>query len=456
MKPTFFDTRFLYAIILLILLSPTAIAQCPGGVCPITSPSRPSFLGQQIDPAPYAAVSCRVQNTTSHGTQLGSGTAIDLGDNRSYVLTCHHLFREQVGNIRCQFTNGEAATAQVVATNPAHDLALLALDTPRDTQATLSDQSTTGSLTACGFGMNGRLRAIRGPLVGTANTTGATFPSLRVAATVMSGDSGGGLFDQHGQLCGVIWGVREGIAYATPREPINALIAPFRSHPRQNVDDPDDQPTPPFDAAAAWRSGVDTRLDQLASRIEDLRSAIPDPLAMPPPTDPLPQVENRLSEFRSQVFSEVRSRTIEMVREHIANIPAAWSLVQLATGGLSLASPIGIGLVAGAWLLRRRFTKSSSRAPSPGSAGASPSREASDREGDAPAELSTFANKPIAIDSPPITNTTPPETHYVPYETNSFPTAYQWASEQVARKFPGAVDTLATLDSLIKQQISGR
>jgi hypothetical protein len=44
----------------------------------------------------------------------------------------------------------------------------------------------------------------------------------------------------------------------------------------------------------------------------------------------------------------------------------------------------------------------------------------------------------------------------VPYETNGFPTAYQWASEQVARKFPGAVDTLATLDSLIKQQMSSK
>ena len=62
----------------------------------------------------------------------------------------------------------------------------------------------------------------------------------------------------------------------------------------------------------------------------------------------------------------------------------------------------------------------------------------------------------MAVDTPPITSPTPPETHYVPYETTEFPSAYQWASEQVARKFPGAVDTLAALDSLIKQQLKSR
>ena len=46
-----------------------------------------------------------------------------------------------------------------------------------------------------------------------------------------------------------------------------------------------------------------------------------------------------------------------------------------------------------------------------------------------------------------------PETHYVPVEKDSFAKAHQWASEQVARKYPGATEVLQAQDSLIKQFI---
>ncbi|MEM6331314.1 MAG: hypothetical protein AAF790_13850 [Planctomycetota bacterium] len=44
----------------------------------------------------------------------------------------------------------------------------------------------------------------------------------------------------------------------------------------------------------------------------------------------------------------------------------------------------------------------------------------------------------------------------MPYETDAYAHAHQWASEQVARKFPGSVEVLTTLDSLIKQQMNAR
>jgi hypothetical protein len=37
---------------------------------------------------------------------------------------------------------------------------------------------------------------------------------------------------------------------------------------------------------------------------------------------------------------------------------------------------------------------------------------------------------------------------------DDFARAHQWASEQVARKYPGATEVLATLESLIKQQLA--
>lgn len=62
--------------------------------------------------------------------------------------------------------------------------------------------------------------------------------------------------------------------------------------------------------------------------------------------------------------------------------------------------------------------------------------------------------RPIAVDTPPPPQRTATETHYVPYETDGFARAHQWASEQVARKYPGSIEVLTTLDSLIKQQLN--
>lgn len=67
---------------------------------------------------------------------------------------------------------------------------------------------------------------------------------------------------------------------------------------------------------------------------------------------------------------------------------------------------------------------------------------------------SEHRQRPVAVDTPPPPQRTATQTHYVPYETDEFALAHQWASEQVARKYPGSVEVLSALDSLIKQQMN--
>ena len=66
------------------------------------------------------------------------------------------------------------------------------------------------------------------------------------------------------------------------------------------------------------------------------------------------------------------------------------------------------------------------------------------------------SNTPIAVDSPPLPQRTVPETHYVPVEQDTFAKAHQWASEHVARKYPGAAEVLQAQDSLIKQFLAAK
>jgi len=63
---------------------------------------------------------------------------------------------------------------------------------------------------------------------------------------------------------------------------------------------------------------------------------------------------------------------------------------------------------------------------------------------------------PIAMQSQPPPQQVVETNHYVPYETDGHRRAYSWAAEQVARKFPAAVETLTTLDSLIEQQLNAK
>ncbi len=63
---------------------------------------------------------------------------------------------------------------------------------------------------------------------------------------------------------------------------------------------------------------------------------------------------------------------------------------------------------------------------------------------------------PIVVDSPIPPQRSVPETHYVPIEKDTFAKAHQWASEHVARKYPGAAEILQALESLIKQYLAAK
>jgi hypothetical protein len=339
-----------------------AHAQCPDGQCPLPSESAPTF-GQRVDTAPFASVSCRVQNQTAGSIESGSGTVIASDNERALVLTCHHLFDGRVGRIACAFLDGAELPAKLIASDPAHDLALLELESPRPRHAAVAAAQSGRWLTTCGFGTSGQLRAIRGQLVGTAQTDGSQFASLRIAATVISGDSGGGVFDERGELCGVVWGVRDGVAYATPLPAIRDLLA---SQSRQNAKAGRPpatlsplSPLGEFDRHAAWRAGVDVRLEQLADRIDEVRQAIPDRLTIPPPVDVAPQIERRVAErideLRGEVTRELKSTVVSIVRDRLSALPATGpTLTTIVAGGASIASPLGLAIIAGAWLLRRR------------------------------------------------------------------------------------------------------
>jgi hypothetical protein len=398
---------------------------------------------------------CRIN--IGDGT-TGSGTLIGVDQKLGLVLTCSHLFDSSTEQIIVAFPNGGRFAARLIERDRAHDLAALVIRSPQLAPLAVAEGEPSGVLSACGFGPNGQFRCTRGNVVGHATAAGATHPSLTMRGAVRPGDSGGGVLNAAGQLVGVVWGQRDGLTYATCGRPLRELLGRIRG--QHSIRGPQSPAPGPQINWQAWSSEMEARIRAIDEkkqdkghylqagdlngymRIEDAPTIDTGNLAQ------RSEVDRRLKLLTSR-FESIHSR-IESVRQSAEEIAASkaglfhgLSLGKLLVGALGLSGPLAVAVIMAGGLARRRIK---SRVESQES-----------RAGKTPAldpRLSTLDSRPIVVDSPIPPQRTVPETHYVPIEKDSFAKAHQWASEHVARKYPGAAEVLQVLDSLIKQHLS--
>lgn len=62
--------------------------------------------------------------------------------------------------------------------------------------------------------------------------------------------------------------------------------------------------------------------------------------------------------------------------------------------------------------------------------------------------------RPVVVETPPPPQRTVYTNHYVPIDQDKYREAHQWASEQLARRYPGSIEHLHTLESLIQQRLA--
>lgn len=240
--------RVLTGVMVVTCLMPPAAAQaqCAGGVCrpPATwhsAPGGPRSIEVQVG-SDIAAAVCRVVNTTRPGTSVGSGALVRSDAKRSLVLTCEHLFREGVGTVTVRYRDGSISRARLVGRDAAHDLVLLECEPTNVRPLQSASDPPTTMATAVGLGSDGHLRAVRGRIVGRSTAVGARHPSLLIAGAVRSGDSGGPVINDQGQLVGVVWGVRDGVSYAMCGPPVTSILAAGQAGSRQAAAAPNDAP----------------------------------------------------------------------------------------------------------------------------------------------------------------------------------------------------------------------
>jgi hypothetical protein len=425
----------------------------------------PAFNSQLVNLD--SSAHCRI--SIDDGT-LGSGTLVDRDAATGLVLTCAHLFDDSSGQIVVTLPQAGRFAARILEIDRTNDLAAVAIRRPEADPLQVADGEPVGMLTACGYGPAGVFRAIRGSITGRATIVGADVPSTTIAGAVRPGDSGGAILNAQGQLAGVIWGQRDGQTYATCGRTVFEFLNRIRSKrlcaPTVATTPSSGQPpalpgvpSPDFDWKA-WTTELDARLRALDAKKQDRGEYLQhgdlngylrtdDATKLNTAFATRAEVDGKVGVLTSRF--ETVSSAIASVREHLEHalidrggLAQGMSAGKLAVGALGLSGPLAVAVVIAGGLVGRRVKSRLTRIESH-------------------LTLPTLNTKPsthnptsIAIDSPPLPQRSVPETHYVPVEKDSFAKAHQWASEHVARKYPGATEVLQTQDSLIKQFIAGK
>lgn len=165
----------------------------------------------------------------------------------------------------------------------------------------------------------------------------------------------------------------------------------------------------------------------------------PTPPPSPPPDPPASQPPPTTSEGPG-FFGEVGGAMI-------AALPTVIGVTGAVAG---VSTPIGLGIWFARVLIRRRRRRIAEKDeyrynPRP------------KREVDCDVEEGRKeCQKPVIIttENPPFPQQVRKETHFTPYETNSHAEAFHWAISQLGQRYPGSIEHISILQSLIDQYLN--
>jgi hypothetical protein len=171
-----------------------------GGASPVTPAS-----------TPHPAV-VRIIVKERDGESMGSGSLIDIRDSFGLVITNWHVIRDASGDITVVFPDGFKSAARIVKADRDWDLAALSIWRPPVKPlpiATVAPQPGD-VLSIAGYGP-GDYRHVAGRCTQyQAPSEKHPFEIVELSAEARQGDSGGPIFNDRGELAGVLFGSSDG------------------------------------------------------------------------------------------------------------------------------------------------------------------------------------------------------------------------------------------------------
>ena len=162
-------------------------------------------------PTPHPAV-VRVMVPERNATSHGSGTLVDTHDRYGLVVTNWHVVQDATSTIMVVFPDGFQTGARVLKTDRDWDLAALAIWRPRvqPVPIALQPPQPGETLTIAGYG-SGNYRSVSGRCTQYVSPGGQLpYEMVELAVRARQGDSGGPIFNQRGEMAGVLFGSGSG------------------------------------------------------------------------------------------------------------------------------------------------------------------------------------------------------------------------------------------------------
>ena len=170
-----------------------------------------SFPSATNAPQPHPAV-VRVIAPERGGTSLGSGTLVAIRDDYGIVVTNWHVVRDASEPVIVVFPGGFRSLGRVLKTDRDWDLAAVAIDRPDVEPVSLSIVAPRAGdfLTIAGYGA-GSYRAATGRCTQYLSPgRRLPFEMVEFSTAARQGDSGGPIFNDCGELAGVLFGAGSG------------------------------------------------------------------------------------------------------------------------------------------------------------------------------------------------------------------------------------------------------
>lgn len=175
---------------------------------------------------PHPAVA-RIIVPEKGAVAFGSGTLIDVRENFGLVITNWHVVRDATDTIEVIFPSGFTSKARALKVDSDWDLAALVIWRPPVEPVPIADVAPRPGdrLTICGYGQ-GNYRSATGRCT-QYYAPRLDFPRHMVELDVEArqGDSGGPIFNEQGELAGVLFGAGQGTTLGSFGGRVNAFLA---------------------------------------------------------------------------------------------------------------------------------------------------------------------------------------------------------------------------------------
>lgn len=154
----------------------------------------------------------RITVVGTASTAYGSGVLISASGTNAVVLTNWHVVRPPRKSISVRWPDGKTSPGSVVAADSVWDLAAVQVERPSAAPVRIARRAPRRGerMTIAGYGPGPYLEQA-GPVVDfMAPSNRHDYQLVDIGTAARQGDSGGPIFNERGELAGLLYGVHDG------------------------------------------------------------------------------------------------------------------------------------------------------------------------------------------------------------------------------------------------------